>query len=64
MPATWLASVLLGLIGLFIGAVPLAGGLTTAPEAGLAAAGMTVFSVFMSVAYLEAGTLDRQEETS
>ncbi|WP_435093407.1 hypothetical protein [Halorubrum sp. N11] len=61
VPTTWLASVLLGLIGLYIGAIPLAGELTTPLEAGLAAAGMTVFSVFMSIAYLEARTLDRLE---
>lgn len=61
VPARWLASVLLGLIGLYIGAMPLAGGLTTPLEAGLAAAGMTVFSVFMALGYLEAQTLDRLE---
>lgn len=57
--ATWLVSVLLGLIGLSLAGMTLAGGLTTAVEAGLAAAGMTVSSVFFSVAYLEARTLDR-----
>ena len=53
-------AVVLGLIGFYIAAATVAGGLSTIPEASLAVAGFAAFGIWSCVAYLEAKIVDER----